>query len=90
MWRLYKLMDEQLDSITIVQIKYTDMLMRKPNVIGVAVGYIQERGIMLDERGLVVLVSRKLPESQIPPKDRIPSELEGVRVDVQEIGIFKA
>ncbi len=78
------------EHITHVQAKYTDMLMSKPNVIGVAVGYVQEGGITTDEKGLVVLVSEKMPESQLPPKDRIPRDLEGVRVDVQAFGGFSA
>lgn len=76
------------EKLTKVQTKYIDMLMNKPNVVGVAIGYIQEDGITRDEKGIIVMVSQKLPENQLPPKDRIPHELDGVRVDVQEFGIF--
>jgi hypothetical protein len=78
------------DQLTQVQVKYANMLMSKPNVVGVAIGYIQENGVTLDEKGLVVMVREKVPESQLPPKDRIPSELDGVRVDVQEFGDITA
>lgn len=78
------------EKLTEIQAKYAHMLMAKPNVVGVAIGYIQEGGILTDEKGIVVMVSQKLPESQIPPKDRIPDELDGVRVDVQEFGSFAA
>ena len=36
------------------------------------------------------MVTEKVPENQLPPKDRIPRELEGVRVDVQEFGTLTA
>jgi len=78
------------DEISRVQAKYIDMLMSKPNVIGVALGNVRENGVMLDEKGLIVLVQQKLPEQQIPPKDRIPHELDGVRVDVQPFGSLTA
>jgi hypothetical protein len=79
--------DEKLSQ---VQAKYIDMLMAKPNVIGVAIGHIKEDGITLDEKGIVVMVTEKVPEERLPPKDRIPDELEGVRVDVQAFGGFSA
>ncbi|MEL6152247.1 MAG: hypothetical protein AAFV33_02835 [Chloroflexota bacterium] len=78
------------DKLTEVQAKYADMLMNKPNVIGVAIGFIYEDGILTEKKGIVVMVQEKLPDSQVPPKDRIPTELDGVRVDVQEFGTFTA
>lgn len=76
------------DRLSQVQAKYVDMLMTKANVIGVALGYVKENGITLDEKGIVVMVTQKVPENQLPPKDRIPHELDGVRVDVQSFGTF--
>lgn len=78
------------EHLTRTQAKYVDMLMTKANVVGVAIGYIQENGITLDERGIIVMVSEKLPDSQVPAKDRIPHELDGVRVDVQAFGTLTA
>lgn len=78
------------DKLSQVQAKYIDMLMAKPNVIGVAIGYIKENGITLDEKGVIVMVTEKIPDDQLPPKDRIPQELDGVRVDVQAFGSFSA
>ncbi len=78
------------EKLTEVQAKYANILMSKPNVIGVAIGYIREDGVAIDEMGIIVMVSKKLPDNQIPPKDRIPHELDGVRVDVQEFGSFQA
>lgn len=78
------------EKLTEVQIKYADMLMSKANVVGVAIGYIRENGILLEEKGIVVMVTEKVPESQLAAKDRIPPELDGVRVDVQAFGTFSA
>lgn len=78
------------EELTNVQTKYVNMLMKKPNVVGVAVGHIRENGILLDEKGIIVMVTEKVPENQLPPKDRIPRELDGVRVDVQAFGTLTA
>lgn len=78
------------ETLTKVQAKYIDMLMSKPNVVGVAIGYVKENGVTLDERGIVVMVTHKVPDEELPPKDRIPDELDGVRVDVQAFGSFTA
>jgi hypothetical protein len=73
-----------------VQARYTDELMRKANVQGTAVGLAQVNGEYTGEIALVVLVSRKVPASELAPEDIIPRELDGVRVDVQEIGEISA
>jgi hypothetical protein len=39
---------------------------------------------------VVVLVRRKLPASQLSPEDRIPAQIDGVPVDVQEVGDVRA
>jgi hypothetical protein len=65
-------------------------LMSKPNVVGVGVGYRQRGGQQTDELGLIVMVENKLPSTQLSPQDVIPSEIEGVPVDVQEVGQIKA
>jgi hypothetical protein len=39
---------------------------------------------------IVVSVREKLPPDQLAPKDVIPTELDGVPVDVQATGVFRA
>jgi hypothetical protein len=39
---------------------------------------------------IVVLVRRKLPRAQLMPEDIVPAEIEGVPVDVQEVGEIRA
>jgi len=82
--------DEQMARIAEVQAKYTDELMRKAHVQGTAIGLAKEDGKYTSEIALVVLVDQKVPSSQLDPKDVIPKELEGVRVDVQEVGVLQA
>jgi hypothetical protein len=65
-------------------------LMSKANVVGVGTGLRHRGGIPTDEASLVVMVSKKLPPSQLSPGDMIPAQIEGVPVDVQEVGEIRA
>ena len=79
--------DEKTARATLVQAKYTDMLLAIPHVMGVAIGLQQKNGVYTDEVCLVVMVDKKVPESELDSQSRIPAELDGVPVDVQEIGV---
>lgn len=61
-------------------------LMAKANVVGVGIGFRQQRQTRSDEVVLVVMVEKKLPRAQLAPEDIIPGVIEGVPVDVQESG----
>lgn len=76
--------------ITRVQERYAEWLMQKPNVIGVGVGLQKRKGSFRQQPCLVVLVTHKVPDTQLRPEDRIPRELDGVLVDVQEAGMLAA
>ncbi len=65
---------------------HEDELMGKANVVGVGVGLRQRGGVRTREVALVVMVRRKVPRAQLAPADVIPTEIEGVPVDVQEVG----
>jgi hypothetical protein len=65
-------------------------LMSKPNVVGVGVGTIKKEGQQTGQVGLVVMVRRKVPRSQLSDEEAIPDEIEGVPVDVQEVGEIRA
>jgi hypothetical protein len=47
-------------------------------------------GKQTDMVALVVMVTQKLPDWQLAAEDVIPTEIEGVPVDVQEIGWLNA
>jgi hypothetical protein len=61
-------------------------LLSKSNVVGVGVGLCMRGGVPTGEVGLVVLVRSKLHASELSPDDVIPSEIQSVPVDVQEVG----
>ena len=82
--------EERIARVTAVQAKYTHDLMRKPHVVGTAVGTAKKGGVYTQEIVLVVMVDTKVPLDALRPEDRIPAELDGVRVDVQETGMFMA
>jgi hypothetical protein len=69
---------------------YQAELMSKANVVGVGVGFLTRRGQPTDEIALVVMVSQKLPREQLAPEDILPRQIDGVRVDVQEVGEITA
>jgi hypothetical protein len=81
---------EAVARVQSVKAKHERELMRKRNVVGVGVGLRQRAGQMTDEVCIVVSVRQKLPRDQIAPKDVIPTELDGVPVDVQVTGAFRA
>lgn len=74
------------ERITQVQVKYVDELMQKAHVVGVGVGLAKVDDEYTDEMALVVLVDEKVPLEELDEEDQIPTELDGVRVDVQETG----
>ncbi|MEP7290213.1 MAG: hypothetical protein ABI835_00465 [Chloroflexota bacterium] len=65
-------------------------LLRKANVVGVAVGFKQSKGDTTGEVSVVVLVEQKKPLAALSAQDVIPSELEGMRTDVYEVGYLQA
>jgi hypothetical protein len=84
--------DEDDLTLRALRIKQTheDSLLAKANVLGVGVGLRQRRGLTGEQVALVVLVRRKMPASQLAADDVIPHEIDGVPVDVQEVGDVRA
>ncbi|MBI5670991.1 MAG: hypothetical protein HZC41_23605 [Chloroflexi bacterium] len=74
----------------LVQAKYTDELMKLPHVVGVGLGVAKKEGQPTGEVALVVMVDEKVPEILLPQEAIIPSQLDGVRVDVQPVGKLTA
>lgn len=69
---------------------YQDLLMSKANVVGVGIGLRHKDGKRTNEVGLVVMVRRKVPRALLAPEDQIPTEIEGVPVDVKQVGEVEA
>ncbi len=68
----------------------TGEFLAKRNVVGVAVGYKNRLGAEDGEESVVVLVQNKKPLDALSEEDIIPSEINGVRTDVVEIGVLRA
>ncbi|MBZ0286642.1 MAG: S1 family peptidase [Anaerolineae bacterium] len=65
-------------------------LLNRSNVVGVAVGYKDDKTAQDGELSVVVLVERKLPLSALSATDVIPKQIDGVRTDVFEVGYLRA
>jgi hypothetical protein len=81
---------DSLEHAMAVKARYEQELMRQPNVIGVGVGFRQRQGQMTDEVSIVVLVREKLTPQNLDDEEMLPSELDGVPVDVQSAGDVRA
>lgn len=79
-----------LDWVRKVKAKYEALLLSKKHVVGVGIGFKEKDGQTTDQMALVVSVSKKIPVSEIGIADRIPTELEGVPLDVKEVGEIRA
>lgn len=79
-----------MDRVQRVKDAHEAELMSKANVVGVGVGYREKGGKKTDDLSLVVMVERKVPETQLAPQDVVPKSIEGVPVDVQEVGQIRA
>lgn len=78
------------ERVRAVKDAHEDELMARANVVGVGIGLRQKDGVPTNETALVVMVTRKVPLSQLKPEDVIPADLEGVPIDVQEVGEIRA
>ncbi len=65
-------------------------LLKKANVVGVAVGFKESKGEKSGELSVVVLVEQKKPLAALSAQDVIPPELDGMRTDVYEVGYLQA
>jgi len=79
-----------IDRAEAVRRAHESELLARANVVGVGIGLRRAHGAHTDQVAVIVLVTRKVPRSQLAPKDIIPSQIEGVPVDVQEVGDIKA
>jgi hypothetical protein len=73
-----------------VRSRHEARLLAYPNVVGVSEGVRTRKGKPTGERCLVVYVTRKIPSAKLGGTEVLPSELEGVAVDVVEVGTVEA
>ncbi len=72
--------------IRAVKNRYEEGLLKKKNVVGLGIGYKEVEGQETGLLSLVVMVRKKESPSQLDATDLVPSEIEGVPVDVKEVG----
>jgi len=77
-----------VNRVLATQMKYEKDLLKRANVQSVGVGYIMKGGKYTEEIGITVNVSKKSEINALGIPDRLPTELDGIRVDVIEKGFF--
>ena len=79
--------DSALERARQISRAHSDALLAKPNVVGVGIGY--QKGSQ-SELTLVVMVEQKLPLSALAEDDIVPSEIDGLPVEVRVVGEVRA
>jgi hypothetical protein len=65
-------------------------LMSRANVVGVGVGLRTRGGHREREVAIVVMVRQKVPRTMLAEADVLPGQIDGVPVDVVEVGEIAA
>jgi hypothetical protein len=78
--------DEAQRKVSEVRARHEEELLRYPNVVGVATGVKSTGGRPTGEPCLVVYVEKKVAEEDLDRDQRLPAEVEGVPLDVVEVG----
>ncbi len=79
--------DPALERARQISRAHSDALLSKPNVVAVGVGY---REGSQSELMLVVMVEHKLPLSALAEDEIVPSEIDGLPVEVRVVGEVSA
>lgn len=78
------------DRIREIKDKHTHELLKLKGVVGVGIGKKVVAGKETDQLAIIVFVDRKIPESTLEKTDIVPESLEGIPLDVQEVGTVRA
>jgi hypothetical protein len=81
--------DQDYSRVREIKDRFEDKILIKANVVGVGIGLREQAGERLEEVCIVVMVTQKVPRAELAPEDLIPTEIEGVGVDVQAVGELK-
>ncbi|KEI18024.1 hypothetical protein [Clostridium haemolyticum] len=69
--------------------EYSEFL-KKPNVVGVGLGYKTSGGFRTNEKCINVLVTKKVPSYNLSHNEVIPKCYKGIKTDIYESGFFKS
>ena len=75
-----------IEEIRAVKDRHEEDLLKKKNVVGLGIGYKEVGCQKTKQLSLVVMVRKKESPSRLEAKDLVPAEIEGVPVDVKEVG----
>ncbi|MBL7184022.1 MAG: hypothetical protein ISS50_06195 [Anaerolineae bacterium] len=75
-----------IEEIRAIKDRHEAGLLKRKNVVGLGIGYKEVEGQETGLLSLVVMVRKKESSSQLDATDLVPSEIEGVPVDVKEVG----
>lgn len=78
------------ERILAVKNAHEDELLSKANVVGVGIGFQKKAGNPTSNLALIVMVSSKVPQSLLSSHDQIPVSIDGIPIDVQEVGEISA
>jgi len=78
--------EKGIEKIRAVKDRHEEDLLKKKNVVGLGIGYREVGGQKTEQLSLVVMVRKKELPSQLDATDLVPSEIEGVPIDVKEVG----
>lgn len=81
---------QQFEQVKAVKQAHEKELLALPNVVGCGVGFRYKEGRRTQTMAIVVMVNRKLPAALLSPDEIIPRQIEGIPVDVQEVGQLTA
>ena len=79
--------DTERPRIAEVLARYERELLQYPNVVGVAPGILTKQGKPTAEPCIVVYVQRKIPLGKLSTSETLPRKLDGIALDVVEIGM---
>jgi hypothetical protein len=70
--------------------RYKEYLMSLENVVSIGIGLKKVKGKVTEELSIIVGVSTKKPFNLLKKSDIIPSELDGIKTDVIQVGEISA
>jgi hypothetical protein len=73
-----------------IRAKHEARLLAYPNVVGLTEGTRMRRGKLTNEPVITVLVSRKVPRKSLTKASLLPSHIDGIPIDVVEVGPIEA
>jgi hypothetical protein len=79
-----------MEEVKRVKAEHEKELMKKPGVVGVAIGHKHIDGKKTNQLCIICYVIEKKPIGDLEVRDIIPEEIEGVPIDIVESGRVRA